>query len=127
MHLKYSKKLLEHFRNPHNVGKVKNADVVVQEGSPACGDMLELSLKVDKKTKKIKDIKFKSYGCAANIATVSIMTDMLKGKTIKQAEKFDWKDIGKALKGIPLVKVHCSILAVKALKKAIEKYKEMKK
>jgi NifU-like protein involved in Fe-S cluster formation/metal-sulfur cluster biosynthetic enzyme len=120
----YTKLVIEHFKNPHNVGEIENADVKVTEGSPACGDMLTLYLKVDPLTHKIVDVKFRSYGCASNIATGSIMTDMVKGKTIEEAEKITWKDAAEALGGLPPVKVHCSVLAADALHSALEIYVE---
>ncbi len=120
----YTKLVIEHFKNPHNVGEIEDADVKVTEGSPACGDMLTLYLKVDSLTHKIVDVKFRSYGCASNIATGSIMTDMVKGKTIEEAEKITWKDAAEALGGLPPVKVHCSVLAADALHSALEIYVE---
>jgi len=120
----YTKLVIEHFKNPHNVGEIEDADVKVTEGSPACGDMLTLYLKVDPLTHKIVDVKFRSYGCASNIATGSIMTDMVKGKTIEEAEKITWKDAAEALGGLPPVKVHCSVLAADALHSALEIYVE---
>jgi NifU-like protein involved in Fe-S cluster formation/metal-sulfur cluster biosynthetic enzyme len=120
----YTKLVIEHFKNPHNVGEIEDADVKVTEGSPACGDMLTLYLKVDPLTHKIVDVKFRSYGCASNIATGSIMTDMVKGKTIEEAEKITWKDAAEALGGLPPVKIHCSVLAADALHSALEIYVE---
>lgn len=122
MSLPYSEKVIEHFQNPRNVGEIKNPDARATEGSPACGDMVKLSLKVDPKTKKIKDIKFQSYGCASNIATASIITEMAKGKTIDEAKKITWDNAAKSLGGLPPVKVHCAVLAVSVLKTAIENY-----
>ncbi|MFH1237489.1 MAG: iron-sulfur cluster assembly scaffold protein [Candidatus Aenigmatarchaeota archaeon] len=120
----YSKKVIEYFTKPKNVGEIKNADAQVAEGSLACGDMVNLYLRIDPKTKVIKDIKFKSYGCAANIATTSIMTEMAKGKTIDQAKNMQFSDITKALGGLPPMKIHCSVLAIDALKAAIRNYEE---
>lgn len=120
----YTKLVIEHFKNPHNMGEIEDADVKVTEGSPACGDMLTLYLKVEPSTHRITDIKFRSYGCASNIATGSIMTDMVKGKTIEEAEKITWKDAAEALGGLPPVKVHCSVLAADALHSALEIYVE---
>ncbi|MFH1940490.1 MAG: iron-sulfur cluster assembly scaffold protein [bacterium] len=122
MSLPYTKKVLEHFMHPHNVGKLKNPDAVATEGSPACGDMVKLYLKVDEKTKQIEDIKFESYGCASNIATGSIITDLAIGKTLDEAKKLNWKTAAEALGGLPAVKVHCAVLAVDALRTAIENY-----
>lgn len=122
MSLPYTKKVLEHFMHPHNVGKLDKPDAVATEGSPACGDMLKLYLKVDPETKQIEDIKFESYGCASNIATGSIITDLAIGKTLDEAKKLSWKSAAEALGGLPAVKVHCAVLAVDALRTAIENY-----
>jgi len=124
MPVPYTKLVIEHFKHPHNVGKIKNADVKVTEGSPACGDMLTLYLKVDPETHRIEDIKFQSFGCASNIATGSILTDIVKGKEIEEAAKITWKDAVEALGGLPTVKIHCSVLAADALHSAVEIYME---
>jgi len=120
----YSETVLEHFRHPHNVGAIEDADGKAQEGSPACGDMVSVYIKVDEKTKVINDIKFESYGCASNIATGSIITDLAKGKTIDEAKKITWKDAAEALGGLPKIKAHCSVLAIEGLRSAIENYEE---
>lgn len=120
----YSKKVIEHFKHPRNVGEIANADAEALEGSPACGDMLKITLKIDEETHIIKDIKFESFGCASNIATASILTEMVKGKTIEEAEKVTWKQAAEELEGLPPVKMHCAVLAVDALRSAIEQYKE---
>ena len=120
----YSDILLEHFKNPRNVGKIENPDGKATEGSPACGDMLFLYIKVDEKTKIITDIKFESYGCASNIATGSIITELAKGKTISEAKKISWKQAAEELGGLPKLKIHCSVLAVEALRVAIQNYEE---
>ena len=106
----------------HNVGKLENPDATATELSQACGDMVKLYLKVDEKTKQIGDIKFESYGCASNIATGSIITDLAIGKTLEEAKKLNWKVAAEALGGLPPVKVHCAVLAVDALRTAIENY-----
>jgi len=124
MALPYSKKVIEHFKNPRNVGEIDDADATAMEGSPACGDMLKLSLKVDEKTHEITDIKFESFGCASNIATGSILTEMVKGRTIEEAEKVTWKQAAEELDGLPPVKMHCAVLAIDALKSAIDQWKE---
>lgn len=124
MPIPYTKLVIEHFKNPHNVGEIPDADVKVTEGSPACGDMITLYLKIDPNTNKIIDVKFKSYGCASNIATASIITDLVKGKTIEEARNITWKDAAEALGGLPPVKVHCSVLAADALHSAVELYLE---
>lgn len=120
--MQYSQKVLDHFMHPHNVGKMENPDVVATEGSPACGDQVTVYLKVDEETKKIEDISFLSYGCASNIATASIITDLAKGKTLDEAKKITWQDAMEALDGLPPVKVHCSVLAADTLQTAISDY-----
>ncbi|MBP1743105.1 MAG: scaffold protein [Firmicutes bacterium] len=120
----YNDIVLEHFKNPRNIGKLDDADGKATEGSPACGDMVSLYLKVDPETKVITDIKFESYGCASNIATGSIITELAKGKTIDEAKKITWKEASEALGGLPSIKVHCSVLAVEALRSAIQNYEE---
>ena len=122
MSLPYTEKVLEYFRHPKNVGEIDNPDATATEGSPACGDVVKLYLKVNPETKVIDDIKFKSYGCASNIATASIITELAKGKTINEAKKITWKRAAEALGGLPPVKVHCAVLAVDALKTAVENY-----
>jgi NifU-like protein involved in Fe-S cluster formation len=120
----YNDIVLEHFKNPRNIGQIEDADGKATEGSPACGDMVSLYLKVDPVTKVITDIKFESYGCASNIATGSIITELAKGKTIDEAKKITWKEASEALGGLPSIKVHCSVLAVEALRSAIFNYEE---
>lgn len=120
----YSQKVIELFKNPKNVGEIENPDGKAKEGSPACGDMVSLTIKVDEDTEKITDIKFKSYGCASNIATGSIITEMAKGKTIEEAKKITWQDAAEELGGLPKIKTHCSVLAVDSLKEAIRDYEE---
>ena len=124
MRFPYSETVLEHFRHPRNVGKIENADGKAMEGSPACGDMVSVYIKVDPDTKKIEDIKFESYGCASNIATGSIITELAKGKTLDEAKKVTWKQASDALGGLPKIKAHCSVLAVEGLRSAIENYEE---
>jgi NifU-like protein involved in Fe-S cluster formation/metal-sulfur cluster biosynthetic enzyme len=124
MKFPYNETVLEHFKNPKNVGKIENADGKSMVGSPACGDMVALYIMVDEPTKVITDIKFESYGCASNIATASIITEMAKGKTLEKAREISWKDAAEALGGLPKVKVHCSVLAVEALHEAITNYEE---
>jgi len=120
--MQYSQKVLDHFMKPHNIGKIEDADVIATEGSPACGDQVTIFMKVNEVTKVIEDIKFQSYGCASNIATGSIITDLAKGKTIDDAKSISWKDAADALDGLPPVKMHCSVLAVDTLQNAIKKY-----
>lgn len=124
MKFPYTEKVLEHFRNPKNVGKLEDADGKGLEGSPACGDMVAVYLKVNPETTLIDDIKFESYGCASNIATASIITEMAKGKTIAEAKKISWQEATDELGGLPPVKRHCSVLAVEGLRSAIRDYEE---
>jgi nitrogen fixation NifU-like protein len=120
--MEYSQKVLDHFMHPHNVGKMENPDATATEGSPACGDQVTVYLKVDENSKTIEDVSFLSYGCASNIATASIITDLAKGKTLDEAKKITWKDAMEALDGLPPVKVHCSVLAADTLQSAISNY-----
>jgi NifU-like protein involved in Fe-S cluster formation len=124
MKFPYNEKVLEHFRHPHNVGKMENPDGKATEGSPACGDMVSVYIKVNPKSNIIEDIKFESYGCASNIATGSIITDMAKGKTLEEAKKITWQQATEALGGLPAIKAHCSVLAVEGLRAAIQNYEE---
>lgn len=126
MPLPYSEIVMEHFKRPRNVGRLEDADAKATEGSPACGDMVTVYLKVDDQTHRITDIKFESYGCASNIATGSIITELAKGKTIEEAKQLTWKDAAEALGGLPPVKVHCSVLAIDGLRAAIQNYEEKK-
>jgi nitrogen fixation NifU-like protein len=116
----YSEKVMEHFRNPRNVGEVENPDGVGHVGNPVCGDIMELYIKV--KDGIIVDAKFKTFGCGAAIATSSMVTEMVKGKRIEEALKISNKAVAEALDGLPPVKMHCSVLAEEALKSAIEDY-----
>ncbi len=120
--MQYSQKVLDHFMHPHNVGKMEDPDATATEGSPACGDQVTVYLKVDDQTQKIEDVSFLSYGCASNIATASIITDLAKGKTLEEAKKITWQDAMEALDGLPPVKVHCSVLAAGTLQTAISNY-----
>lgn len=120
----YSDLVLEHFKHPRNVGEIEDADGKATEGSPACGDMVSVYIKVDEKTKTIQDIKFQSYGCASNIATGSIITELAKGKTLDEAKKITWKQASDALGGLPPIKAHCSVLAIGGLRSAIQNYEE---
>ncbi len=122
MSLPYSEEVIKYFMNPKNVGQIDEPDAVATEGSPACGDMVKMYLKINPCTHIIEDIKFKSYGCASNIATASIITELVKGRTIEYAKMLTWKDVEKTLGGLPPVKVHCAVLAADALKTAIENY-----
>jgi len=124
MPLPYSELVMEHFRHPHNVGRIENPDAKAVEGSPACGDMVAVYINVDKETRRISDVKFESYGCASNIATGSIITDLAKGKTLEEAKKITWQQAAEALGGLPAIKAHCSVLAVDGLRAAIQNYEE---
>jgi nitrogen fixation NifU-like protein len=116
----YNDKVKDHFMNPRNVGNIEKPDGEATIGNPTCGDVLKIMIVV--KDKIITNIKFKTYGCAAAIATSSILTEMIKGKTIEKAKTIENKDVLKALGGLPNIKVHCSNLAAETLHKAIENY-----
>ena len=116
----YNDKVMEHFMNPHNVGELENADGVVTYGSPVCGDMMQISIKVE--DDKITDAKFKTFGCGSAIASSSVATDMIIGMTIDAALELTNKQIINELGGLPAVKVHCSVLADHAIKSAIYDY-----
>jgi nitrogen fixation NifU-like protein len=118
----YSDKVMDHFKNPRNVGEIKDADGVGTVGNPVCGDMMTMYIKV--KGGKIADIKFKTYGCGAAIATSSMTTELAMGKTIEEAEKITRQSVADALDGLPPVKMHCSNLASDALIEAIKDYKK---
>ncbi|NDL66824.1 iron-sulfur cluster assembly scaffold protein [Anaerotalea alkaliphila] len=120
----YNEIVLDHFRNPRNVGSMADPDGKATEGSPACGDMVTVYIKVDAGTKVVSDIKFESYGCASNIATASIITELAKGKTLEEAKGITWKEAADALGGLPAIKAHCSVLAVEGLRSAIQNYEE---
>ena len=124
MKFPYSETVLEHFRHPRNVGKIEDADGKAIEGSPSCGDMVSVHIKVNPDKNTISDIKFESYGCASNIATGSIITELAKGKTLDEAKKITWKEASEALGGLPKIKAHCSVLAVEGLRAAIQNYEE---
>jgi NifU-like protein involved in Fe-S cluster formation len=124
MPLPYSEQVMEHFRNPRNVGRLEDPDAKAVEGSPACGDMVAVYLRVNEADHRIEDIKFESYGCASNIATGSIITELAKGRTLDEAEEISWKEASDALGGLPPIKTHCSVLAVDGLRAAIQNYKE---
>jgi NifU-like protein len=117
----YTDKVKDHFLNPRNVGEVENPDGVAEVGSMACGDALKISFKLDE-SKKIKEVKFKTFGCASAIATSSALTEMIKGMTLEEATKVTNKDIAAYLGGLPEEKMHCSVLGKQALEKAVENY-----
>lgn len=119
--LPYSPKVLELFRNPKNLGKMDDADAWAVAGNPMCGDMITFYLKVGE-GEVIEKASFESYGCAANIATASILTEMVKGKTLKDAWNISWKQVSEEVGGLPSVKFHCGVLAVGAMRRAIRDY-----
>ncbi len=119
--MKYSKKVMENFLRPKNMGEIKNPDGVGEMGNPTCGDIMKVFIKV--KDNRIKDIKFQTFGCGAAIASTSMLTQMVKGKTLEEAEKVTMKDVVKELGELPQLKFHCSAMATKTLKKAIEDYR----
>ena len=116
----YSEKVMEHFANPHNVGEIENADGIGEVGNAKCGDIMKMYLKIDNEV--ITDVKFKTFGCGAAIATSSIATDMIKGKPLSEALQLTNKAVVEALDGLPPVKLHCSVLAEEAVKAAIADY-----
>jgi nitrogen fixation NifU-like protein len=121
MPLPYNPKVLELFRNPKNLGKMEDATIIAVAGNPACGDMITFYLKINDKD-IIEKASFESYGCAANIATASIVTEMVKGMKLEDAWKITWKGVAEAVGGLPSIKFHCGVLAVGALKRAIRTY-----
>lgn len=116
----YSEKVMEHFANPHNVGEIPNADGIGKVGNPQCGDVMWLYIKV--KGNIITDIKFKTFGCGAAIATNSMITELARGKTLEEAKKISRQDVADSLDGLPPTKMHCSNLASDALREAIKDY-----
>jgi len=117
----YSEKVMDHFQNPRNVGEIENADGIGTEGNPSCGDLMTIYIKVENNI--ITDVKFKTFGCGAAIATSSMITEMAVGKTIEEALKISRNDVADELEGLPPVKMHCSNLAADALRAAIADYK----
>lgn len=121
----YTDKVMENFTNPKNVGEIEDADGIGEVGNPTCGDIMKMYIKV--KDNVIEDIKFKTFGCGAAIATSSMATELVKGKTIEEAEKLTNKEVAESLGGLPGTKMHCSNLAADALHKAIVDYKSKQK
>lgn len=117
----YSPLVMEHFRNPRNVGEIPDPDGIGEVGNPVCGDLMKIMIKVE--DNRIVDIKFQTFGCGAAIATSSIATEMVKGKTLEEALQLSKEAVAEALGGLPPVKMHCSNLAAEAIHKAIEDYK----
>jgi len=117
----YSQKVIEHFQSPRNVGEIENADGIGTVGNPSCGDIMKMYIKVENNV--IVDVKFQTFGCGAAIATSSITTEMVKGKTIEEAIKLTRNDVADALGGLPPIKMHCSNLATDALNAAINDYR----
>lgn len=118
----YNEKVMDHFTNPRNVGDIPNADGVGEVGNPVCGDIMRIAIKV--KDDRIEDIKFKTFGCGAAIATSSMVTELVKGKTLDEALAISNRTVAEALGGLPPVKMHCSNLAADALHKAIDDYRQ---
>ena len=116
----YSEQVMEHFRNPRNVGEIENPDGIGHVGNPVCGDIMELYIKVNGGV--IVDAKFKTFGCGAAIATSSMVTELVKGKSLGEALKISNRAVAEALGGLPPIKMHCSVLAEEALKSAIDDY-----
>ncbi|NMA85698.1 MAG: Fe-S cluster assembly scaffold protein NifU [Tissierellia bacterium] len=116
----YSEKVMEHFKNPRNVGEIQNADGVGEVGNPKCGDIMKMYLKIEDDT--IVDVKFKTFGCGSAIASSSMATELIKGKTIKEAMEISNKAVAEALDGLPPIKMHCSVLAEQAIKSALLDY-----
>jgi len=121
----YNETVMEHFTNPRNVGEIEDADGIGEVGSPQCGDIMRIYLKIEDNI--IKDIKFKTFGCASAIASSSIMTEMVKGKTVEEALKLTNRDVVEKLGGLPAPKIHCSVLAEDAIRKAIGDYRQKQK
>ncbi|HJX24503.1 MAG TPA: Fe-S cluster assembly scaffold protein NifU [Candidatus Bathyarchaeia archaeon] len=121
----YSEKVMDHFRNPRNMGEIKDADGIGKVGNPVCGDLMWIYIKV--KDNRLEDIKFKTFGCGAAIATSSMITELARGKTLEEAMEITRQDVADALEGLPPVKMHCSNLAADGLHAAIQDYLSRKK
>ena len=116
----YSETVMEHFMNPRNVGEIEGADGVGEVGNPACGDMMRLYLKIEEG--RVIDAKFRTFGCGAAIASSSMLTEMIKGKTVEEAREISNQAVADALGGLPAVKIHCSVMAEQAVKSALDDY-----
>lgn len=121
----YSEKVMDHFTNPRNVGEIENPDGIGRVGNPVCGDVMEMQIKV--RDGIIVDAKFKTFGCGAAIATSSMVTEIVKGKSIEEALKISNRVVADALDGLPPIKMHCSVLAEKAIKSAVDDYLQKRK
>ena len=121
----YSEKVFDHFKNPRNVGEIENADGVGEVGNARCGDIMKMYLKIDNNV--ITDVKFETFGCGSAIASSSMATEMIKGKTIEEALTVTNKDVVEALDGLPAHKLHCSVLAEESIKAAVQDYYERNK
>ncbi|MBE7056394.1 MAG: Fe-S cluster assembly scaffold protein NifU [Ruminococcaceae bacterium] len=122
--MEYSEKVMDHFMNPRNVGKIEDADGVGEVGNAKCGDIMKMYIKVENNI--LVDVKFNTFGCASAIATSSMATELIKGKTVEEALELTNKAVAEALDGLPPVKMHCSVLAEEAIKAAIEDYMSKK-
>ena len=120
----YNEKVMDHFMNPRNVGEISDADGIGTVGNPVCGDLMNMYIKV--KDNKLEDVKFRTFGCGAAIATSSMITELAKGRTIEEALKITRSDVADSLGGLPPIKMHCSNLAADALHAAIEDYRKKK-
>lgn len=116
----YSEKGMDHFMNPRNVGEIESPDGVGEVGNPACGDMMRLYLKIEEG--RVRDAKFRTFGCGAAIASSSMLTEMIKGKTVDEARAITNQQVAEALDGLPAVKIHCSVMAEQAVKSALDDY-----
>ena len=123
--MQYSDKVMEHFMNPRNVGQIDDASGIGEVGNAKCGDIMRIYLDIDEETKVIKDVKFKTFGCGSAIASSSMATEMVKGKTINEALAVTNKAVAEALDGLPPVKMHCSVLAEQAIKAALIDYAQI--
>lgn len=120
----YSEKVMDHFKNPRNVGEIENPDGVGEVGNPVCGDIMKIFLKI--KDNRVVDAKFQTFGCGAAIASSSMVTELVKGKTLEEAWQLSNKAVAEALEGLPPIKIHCSVLAEEGLHKAINDYRKKK-